>query len=239
MTLDVRIVKADRLDCRIVTHEWDFDLRRGGEIDAYWRERTQANPSLYDGPVLLGASVEQAVGGEGRSVLSIGFFETRFSRFLAWRNFGFPGPGVYNCFAMPAVRSADGAFLLGEMNPRHSSAGNIYFPAGTPDPIDVRDGRVDLEGSLRRELEEETGICAEEGLMEPGWTIVFESRRVACMKLIQSPHSAAVLLSRVETFLAREKEPELSGAHMISRRDQLADPRLPGFMKGFLASMLT
>lgn len=238
MSLDVRIVKADRLDCWIVTHEWDFELRRGGEIDAYWRERTRANPSLYDGPVLLGACVEHAVGHDGRSVLSIGFFETRFSRFLAWRDFGFPDAGVYNCFAMPALRSADGAFLLGEINPRHSSAGNIYFPAGTPNSFDVLDGRVDLEGSLRRELEEETGICAEEGLMEPGWTLVFESRRVACMKLIQSPHSAAALLSRVETFLAREKEPELSRAHMILRRDQLANPRLPGFMKGFLASML-
>lgn len=238
MNLDIRIIEADRIDCFVLDHEWEFDLARGGEIDAYWRERTRANPSLYDGPVLLGASIEHTVGGDGRSVLSIGFFETRFSRFLAWRDLGFPDAGVYNCFAMPALRSADGAFLLGEMNPSHSCAGQIYFPAGTPDPLDVRDGRVDMEGSLRRELEEETGLSANDGRMAPGWTIVFESQRVACMKIIQSPHSAEILLASIEKFLAGEKQPELSGAHMISRREQLADPRLPAFMKGFLASVL-
>ena len=37
---------------------------------------------------------------------------------------------IDNCFSMAALRSDDGAFLLGEMAHHTYSAGQIYFPAG-------------------------------------------------------------------------------------------------------------
>jgi 8-oxo-dGTP pyrophosphatase MutT (NUDIX family) len=238
LSANVKIVRADRLDCRCAPYRWEFDDSRGAEIDAFWRARTSANPALYDGRVLLANRIEHGVDARRRAVLSMDFFETRFSRFLAWRDFGFPDAGVYNCFAMPALRSSDGAFLLGEMNTGHSSAGQLYFPAGTPDPSDLKDGRVDLEGSIIRELAEEAGLDARLDELEEGWTVVFESQRVACMKIIDWPEPAAAILSRVSDFIARETHPELAGAQMISRREQLADPRLPAFMTAFLAEVL-
>ncbi len=233
MTEPVRILRTKRVDSVVAPHCWDYEAAHGRKIDAYWRRKAQTNPRLYDGPVLLGNHVE--IGAEEASLR---FFETRFSRFLYMRDFGFPDPCVYNCFSMPALRSADGAFLLGVMGGGHSSEGRVYFPAGTPDPFDVTGEAVDLVGSLMRELAEETGIDAAQGALAPDWTIVVEGPRVACMKLIDHPEPADVILGRVRDYIAREPEPELSGALMVSRRDQLDDPRLPLFMRAFLEAAL-
>ena len=238
MNQPIRTIQVGRLECRHLPQSWAFDIERGGEIDAHWARQTRDNPKLYDGLVLLSRNVNVSANAQGETILSMDFFETRFSRFLAWRDFGFPDASVYNCFAMPALRSSDGAFLLGEMAPFHSSAGQLYFPAGTPDMNDVVDGRVDLEGSIIRELAEEAGLSARREELGAGWTVVFDLQRIACMKIIDWPEPAETILSRVRNFIASEDNPELANAHMISRRAQLDDPRLPEFMTAFLGEAL-
>ena len=234
MTDQARIVEVDRLDCRLVAHRWDFAEAHAEEIDRRWAERLRDNPALYDGPVLLAcrAEIEEEAG---ERVLRLDAFETRFSRFLVWRLLGWPDESVFNCFAMPAVRASDGAFLVGEMGEGHSAAGLRYFPGGTPDPSDVlAGGAVDLMGSLVRELAEETGLPAAEGTAAPGWTVIFDRQRVACIKRFDWPEPAAALAERVRAFLAPEAKPELADVHMLApgRHD---DPRLPAFMVDFLA----
>lgn len=231
----MRVFEIDRLDCRFVVHRWTFSEERADEIDRFWAARTAENPKLYDGPVLLACRVEEQTAPDGAHVLAMALFETRFSRFLAWREFGWADSSVYNCFSMAAVRSSDHAFLLGEMGPGHSSAGQIYFPGGTPDPNDiVSDGAVDLVGSLARELTEETGLRVEEGRAQKNWTIVAENRRVACVKRVDFRATAATLKAKVRDFIASETAPELRDAHFLSRPEELADPRLPQFMSGYL-----
>ncbi len=239
MTDAVRILEVDRLDCRLVRHDWEFERRYEREIVAHWAERKSSNTALFDGPVLLACRVEPRQNAAGGRVLGLDFFEVTFSRFLAWRDFGFPDREVYNCFAMPAVRTSDGAFLLGVMGPRHSCAGQLYFPAGTPDRNDIVGDRVDLDGSAIRELAEETGVCVDEIMFAPGWRVVFDSQRIACMKIIDWPTSATELAGQVERHIAREKDPELASGYMLGARDQLSDPRLPAFMTAFLEPLLS
>jgi 8-oxo-dGTP pyrophosphatase MutT (NUDIX family) len=229
-----RLAVVDDLDCRLTRFDWRFDRDRRDEIDRHFETCRESKPALYDGRVLLASRAELVVRRHAR-VLEVDAFETGFSRFLAWRDFGFADQSVVNFFSMPAVRSRDGAFLLGEMGRGHSSAGAVYFPGGTPDLSDVRDdGRVELSDSLIRELAEETGLDAHDGACAPGWTVVFDRQYVACIKRIDWPEPAAALLERARAFIAAETDPELSDIHMISRLDQLADPRLPAFTRAYL-----
>lgn len=238
MSYPIELTRARRLHCILETHDWEFDRRRGAEIDAHWEQRRRANPTLYDGPVLLAHHARCEQAEEGCAIFSVKFFKTRFSRFVAWRDFGFPGTGVHNCFSMPALRSADGAYLVGEMAGNHSLPGALFFPGGTPDLSDLRNGLVDLEGNLLRELTEETGLSAKQEQVEPGWTIVSAGPRIACVKIIDSPEPASTIQAKVDRYLAGQERPELARVHMMSRRGQLAEPRLLDFVRGFLEPLL-
>ena len=78
-------------------------------------------------------------------------FETDYASFLAWRDWGCPGVGVFNVFAAAALQSAAGAFLLGQMAPFTSSAGRWVFPCDTPNRDDISSaGMLDLCLMIRR-----------------------------------------------------------------------------------------
>jgi 8-oxo-dGTP pyrophosphatase MutT (NUDIX family) len=162
-----------------------------------------------------------------------------FKAFLAWRDFGFPDGGVRNCFAVAALLSADGAFMLGRMSERTANAGKIYFPAGTPDLGDVKDGALDLAGSAARELFEETGIRADEVAFAPGWTVVFEEPRIACMKTARSPLTASEIEVRFKDFIARQEAPELVALHPVFSVRDLDEERMPGFTLRYLRHALS
>jgi 8-oxo-dGTP pyrophosphatase MutT (NUDIX family) len=146
---------------------------RGGDR-ANWGRRTRG-PRHLQRPRAHGR--RDALIGDR---LEAEFFATDYANLIAWIDMGQPDPGVANGFAMGALRSADGAFILGRMADHTANAGRLYFPCGTPDLSDVTDvGEVDLASSLVREIEEETGLSADELAVEPGWTIVREAGLIA------------------------------------------------------------
>jgi 8-oxo-dGTP pyrophosphatase MutT (NUDIX family) len=162
------------------------------------------------------------------------YFETDYADYLAWAEFGYPGEPVDNCFSMAALRGADGAFLLGEMAPHTFNAGQIYFPAGTPDPTDVFDGRVDLEASARRELLEETGVDAGETAISPAWTLAFAPQRIACMKLMTLAIPAAPAKEQIDAHLTRDPHAEFSRMHVVRSPRDIDDSRVPVFVSAYL-----
>jgi 8-oxo-dGTP pyrophosphatase MutT (NUDIX family) len=229
---ELTVVRLARLALAFTPRPWRFADERRAEIDDYFAGLRAAKPQLYNGRVLLLHRVELS-----DDTLRGAYFETDYASFLAWRDWGFPDPPVHNCFAMGALRSADGAFLLGVMGPHTANAGRIYFPAGTPDPDDVRaDRTVDLEGSVRRELGEETGLTPADYTMEAGWSLVPAGPRLALFKLLQARESAETLRDRVLSYLAREKEPELSGVHIVRAPADL-DVDMPPFTDAYIRHM--
>ena len=234
MSEQAHILEVGELDLAFEPWPWEFAERQAAAIAAHWGRLTKAKPSLFNGRVLLLGHRLIEAGSDGLLKLSGVFFETDYADFLAWSAFGHPGGPVDNCFGMAALRSDDGAFLLGEMAHHTYSAGQVYFPAGTPDPNDVFDGKVDLEASARRELLEETGVKAEETIMAPGWTLVFTPQRIACMKLMTFPLPADRLKARIEAFLARDPLAEFSRMHIVRDPQDIDETRVPIFVAEYL-----
>lgn len=234
MSEQARLLKVGELDLRFEPTRWTFAERQATSIATHWARLTKAKPSLFNGKVLLLGQREIEPGADGVLRLKGVFFETDYADFVAWGDFGHPGEPVDNCFAMAGLRCADGAFLLGEMAQHTFSAGQIYFPAGTPDPNDVFDGKVDLEASARRELFEETGVSAEETTMASGWTLVFSHQRIACMKLMTLPFPAALVKARIEAYLAEDPHAEFSRMHIVRGPCDIDETRVPIFVAAYL-----
>jgi hypothetical protein len=230
------VLQVAELDLIFEPSRWAFAERRAASIAAHWARLRKTKPTLFNGRVLLlGRRVIEA-RPDGALKLKGVYFETDYADFLAWREFGYPGEPVDNCFSMAALRGADGAFLLGEMAAHTYSAGQIYFPAGTPDPNDVFEGRVDLEASVRRELFEETGVKSGETTIAPDWTLVFAPQRIACMKLMRLAVSAARVKARIDAFLARDPHSEFSSMHIVRSAYDIDETRVPIFVAEYLRS---
>ena len=164
-------------------------------------------------------------------------FETDFASFLAWRDWNFPDAEAVNVFAMGALRSRDGAFLLGVMGPHTANAGRIYFPAGTPEPDDVADGTLDLAGNVVREVAEETGLAADDYVATPGWHAIPAGRRLALMKVLEADAPARDLQERMRAHIADDKHPELADIRIV-RGPADFDPMMPRFVTAFLSQVL-
>jgi 8-oxo-dGTP pyrophosphatase MutT (NUDIX family) len=223
--------------CTFENRPWLFASEAAAAIDAHWSKLTAQKPRLFNGRVLMMQRYALQQKAEGL-FLEGACFEADYKAFISWRDFGFPDRAVWNCFAMPALRSADGAFILGEMAPSTASPGRIYFPAGTPEPGDIVGGSVDFEGNIQRELEEETGLSPSDVALHPGWTLVFAGARIACMKIVQSPLTAAAIVARVATFLQEEPEPELTRVVPVFSLDDLDEEHMPDFTLSYLRHVL-
>jgi 8-oxo-dGTP pyrophosphatase MutT (NUDIX family) len=227
------IHRVTALDLKVRTFAWPFAAERRAEIDAHFAEKRRKKPEIWNGRVLLGRNTVRA--GER---LAADYFETDFASFLAWRDWGFPDASVFNGFGMGALRSSDGAFLLGEMADHTANAGRIYFPAGTPDPDDVRDGMLDIAGSITREIAEETGLGGADYTMDTHWTCVFAGPSIAMIRILRVDMPGEALRARVEAHLAGETKPELRAVHLVRTRSDLV-PVMPRFVSAFLEAQFS
>jgi 8-oxo-dGTP pyrophosphatase MutT (NUDIX family) len=227
-----RILSIDALDLAFAARPWAFAEAEAERIDQHWRARVARQPRLFNGRVLLMGRHTIDAGPQG-ATFSGEYFETDYAAFLAWRDFGFPDPTVANAFAMAALVGADGAFLLGEMAAHTANAGSTYFPAGTPDPNDVFDGKVDLAASALRELGEETGIAADEVAQDQDWTVVYAPPRIACLKIMRLAEPAEAVKARIEAFLAADPDAELAGMRLVRGPPDVDRARTPGFIVDF------
>jgi 8-oxo-dGTP pyrophosphatase MutT (NUDIX family) len=222
------IHRVSALDLVVEPWTWPFAEARRGEISAHFADKQRERPAIWNGRVLFGRN--PVFSGDR---FSASYFETDFASFLAWRDWGFPDSSVFNGFGMGALRCADGAFVLGEMGPHTANAGRIYFPSGTPDLDDIRDGAVDIPGSVARELEEETGLGPGDYDSDPHWHCVCSGHSVAMIRVLSIAMPSDVVRERIERNLAAQHQPELSAIHLVRGTRDLTSA-MPRFVTVFL-----
>lgn len=225
---DFPVVPIERLDLAFAPRPWSFAETRRREIDAHFDKLRGDKPALFNGRVLV--MHQHSLAGP---VLQGQYLETDFASFIAWRDWDFPDAGMRNCFALGALRGSDGAFLLGVMGTHTMNSGRIYFPGGTPDLSDIVDSRVDLEASVRREVEEETGLTPQDLDIAPAWSAVLAGPRIAMIKLMRAREPAAALRERILAHLAAEEEPELADMRIVDGPGDF-DTMMPPFVLAFL-----
>ena len=222
------IRRVSALDLKVESGVWPWAQSRRGDIDAHFAMRQREKPRIWNGQVLLARNADFS-GGR----LSSSYFQTDFASFLAWRDWGFPDPDVFNGFGMGALCSSDGAFVLGEMGGQTVNAGRIYFPAGTPDPDDIVGDTLDIAGSIAREIEEETGLTPDDYQGGRDWYCVAVGAAVAIIRILTVDMPGEALKARIEANLARQAHPELSAIHLVRSTSDLS-ASMPRFVTAFL-----
>ena len=227
MTVPV-IHRVATLDLPVRPWAWPFAAERREDIDAHFKARQAEKPRMWNGRVLLGR--KPVFSGDGFSAEA---FETSFASFLAWRDWGFPDKDVFDGFGMGALHCSDGAYALGEMGSQNATAGRVYFPSGTPDPNDVRDGKLDISGSIVREMEEETGLIPADYRTDPHWDVVVMDSIIAMIRRLDVALAGEALRQRIEANLAGQREPELARIHLVRGPGDLTSS-MPRFVVAWL-----
>ena len=127
--------------------------------------------------------------------------------------------GCPRCYGRPHGQCRKGAFCR-----RHA------------DRDDIDADKVDLYGSVLRELSEETSLSTLEVAPEVGWHAVFDGMDIAMLKVFNAPASAAALRDQILRFLASETQPELADIRIVNGPGDL-DPQMPTFVSAFLDHM--
>jgi 8-oxo-dGTP pyrophosphatase MutT (NUDIX family) len=225
---EAKVIPLDRLECTVAPWSWDFTRDRRAEIDAFFAEQQSANPTLWNGRLLLLNKVAVAAG-----VMRASFFETDYASLIAgiaWRAIG---REVRASFGVSALVSSDQVFVTGLMADDTRNAGMICFPSGSLEPADVVDGRVDFDASVRRELEEETGLAADDLDWDSGWYGVDASQRFPLFKIARARETAAALRERILANLARQSQAEFTDIYLVRNIEDI-HPAMPNWMVAFL-----
>ncbi len=229
--VDGEIVALSRVEAIVEPYDWVFAREQAAEVAAHWAKISAGKPAMFNGRVML---QHRAAIGDG--VFRAGYFETDYAAFMAWRDLGHPGPVIRNGFAMAALRAADGGFLCGVMGEHTANPGKVYFAAGTPDREDLGpDGRLDLAGSVTRELCEETGLTLDEIGVGEGWTAVILTGRIAFMRPVSLPLDAEAARALMLARMREQHEPELSDIVIVRSLADCERYDMPPFMRRYLA----
>jgi len=234
MPVEGQVMRADRVDLRVADARWPAAEEARGAIAAQWRRRSAESAGLFNGMIFVlrrFAFAEEGFQGE--------FLRTDFASFLAWREHVFADPGIRDCFGVGILRASDGRILLGRQRTGQLNAGLVYPPAGFIDATDVRaDGRIEIDGSIAREVREETGLDVAAFAREPGYRITLCGTIVAVAIEWRSLLPGPELLRHVHTHMGRDPEAELASAILAGSAGDVSHLAMPDYARVLADALL-
>ncbi|MGE3306987.1 MAG: hypothetical protein AB7I52_13580 [Rhizobiaceae bacterium] len=223
-----RMFPVAEIDVRLLPGPHPYETANLASIDAHWRTASAANPALFDGQVVLLASL--ALAGD-RLVGTC--HSVRFATFLHWRRDG-AVPAAEHAFAAAMMVTSDGALIAGRMGRQTANAGQVYLPAGTFEAADFVDGKVDADRNMAREVMEETGQRLAGLDRDPAFHAMWTQLGTVIVRRYYLPEPADLVAARIAEFIASETEPEITEAVVI-RGPQDRPQGLAGYMTDVIA----
>ena len=140
-----------------------------------------------------------------------------FADFLAWRDFGFPTKASATASRWPRCRAPTAPSCSAKWPRTPPTPARSISPPARPTCRTCSSDRVDLAASVTRELEEETGIRADETEYDASWVVVYAPPRIACMKIMRPPRPPRRARRASRRSSRRETEPR-TRAHAYRAR---------------------
>jgi 8-oxo-dGTP pyrophosphatase MutT (NUDIX family) len=138
--------------------------------------------------------------------------------------------GAEHAYAHAMLVAGDNALVAIRMAAHTVNAGRVYFAAGSFEPIDFRDGLVDVDFNMIREVGEETGLDLSGAERGKRYHAMSTSSGTVIFRRYRKTASADEIASRISAFVATEEQPEIEGPVIIRDAADLPEG-LMGHMK--------
>ncbi len=228
------VIQIDGYDVPLSGEAWAWAGDNAAAIKRFWARAHAEKPAMFNGDVLVLS--DHAIGN---GILTGCALTTDFASFLYWKDKGLPlDAGVRNVFGCAVVRSGDGHLLFGHMAPHTAGSGRVYPMAGTPDPSDASEGKLDLEGSIVRELKEESGLDVADATRSPGYLLVEDGGMCSLNAVFTFDAPSRELKARMMGYLEEQEQPELDDIVVFRRAAFHVHHRMPGFARTLVQHLL-
>lgn len=215
------ILPVDEIDVRLDPGPHPFERDNAQAIIDNWRREVTANPALFDGTVVLLSALawrDNRIVGRCHAV--------KYSTFLLWRK-NRQGTGAEHAYGHAMLVAGDNALVAIRMGAHTVPAGSVYFAAGSFEPIDFRDGRVDVDFNMIREVREETGLDLTGAARGKRYHALSTSTGTVLFRRYHVDAPADEIARRIGAFVATETEPEIEGPVIIRHAADLPEGLAP------------
>jgi 8-oxo-dGTP pyrophosphatase MutT (NUDIX family) len=211
------ILPVDQVDVRLDPGPHPFERDNAEAIAENWRRESAGNPALFDGTVvLLSMLAYRGTSLVGRC------HAVRYSTFMLWRRNG-QVAGAEHAYAHAMLVAGDNALVAIRMGSHTVNAGRVYFAAGSFEPTDFRDGLVDVDFNMIREVREETGLDLSGSARGRRYYALSTVSGTVIFRRYRETASAGEIARRISAFVAAEAEPEIDGPVIIRDAADLPD----------------